>query len=328
MLLQETLADCWARSTERNYRRFWRMALEYSEQFGLMPDDSLAPRWTDVSLSALMRVLLQDGRKRREIEQVVTVVSDYEALADPATPRLSSQILVGLNQRALKKRFPRTYRYEQTWDLDVLLNDRLRPVPAAEEAVREQALVLVASVSGARSADLAHIDARKVTFGPEGMVVWFRATKELRGEYLYAPPLQVDRYNDCPALCPVAWLERYAAMVAHRRPPIPEQVQLDEHWPMFLCLKSADPIKSATVARIFSTAMARAGIDTTIYKPHSKRLAVGSKAAQRGIPEGETMSRMRISSRSVYRTYYCRGVRPDTTTRALLARTEVPLPTD
>ncbi len=67
----------------------------------------------------------------------------------------------------------------------------------------------------------------------------------------------------------------------------------------------------ATIARWVKTVMENAGIDTSVYKPHSARSATVSKAASLGIPTDVILSRAGWKSDNCFAKYYLKPIELD-----------------
>ena len=82
----------------------------------------------------------------------------------------------------------------------------------------------------------------------------------------------------------------------------PLRVNLPEDHGLFLAyINEPDKVKSAspsTVTTWVSTIMEKAGIDTSIYKPHLMRAASSTKAVENGIPVAQVKQHANWSHRS------------------------------
>ncbi len=97
--------------------------------------------------------------------------------------------------------------------------------------------------------------------------------------------LQTIEFLEYPydqSLCPVYTLARYLKVTSNLRmsPRL-----------FLISMKLYRRGSRATMARLFSTVMENAGIDTSVYKPHSARSATVSKVASLGFPTDVILSK-------------------------------------
>ncbi len=64
----------------------------------------------------------------------------------------------------------------------------------------------------------------------------------------------------------------------------------------------------ATISRRVKTVMEKAGIDTSVYKPHSARSVTDSKVASSGIPTNVILARTGWKSDNCFAKYYLKPI--------------------
>jgi hypothetical protein len=75
--------------------------------------------------------------------------------------------------------------------------------------------------------------------------------------------------------------------------------------------KPFKPVCTVTISRWIRTVMAKAGIDTTIFKAHSTRAAVSSKAKAAHVPVKDIMEKAGWSRQSTFAKFYDKKVEKD-----------------
>lgn len=101
-------------------------------------------------------------------------------------------------------------------------------------------------------------------------------------------------------LCPVVTLKAYEQRTAPLRgADIPPKTTL-----FLTTIKPHGPASSSTIARWLKNLLARAGIDTSIFKAHSVRGASSTAAHNAGVTTCDIMNAADWSSQSVFQKFY------------------------
>ena len=206
--------------------------------------------------------------------------------------------------RLLKGAFherPPQPRYTVTWNvatvttyLDTLGdNDKLHL-----NDLTQKTAMLLALTRPSRSADLVglSLDQRRyspegVTFIPTKLAKQSRQTK--KSASFFFPAFPSNR-----RLCPVATIREYEMRTKDRR-------EGQNHSQLFISLiKPYNPVSSSTIARWLKCVLAKAGIDTSLFKAHSVRGASTSAAAGAGVTTNDILSAADWSSESVFQKFY------------------------
>ena len=114
-------------------------------------------------------------------------------------------------------------------------------------------------------------------------------------------PIVFRAYTENKLLCPVACIKEYL----HFRAGL-----VDEKCTQFFITHSKPhhPISKDTLARLVKEVMVCAGIDATIFKPHSTRGASTSKAFHLGIPLSDILKQGQWSNAKTFFDFYCREI--------------------
>jgi hypothetical protein len=190
--------------------------------------------------------------------------------------------------------------YSETWDLDVLIT-WLESLPKNKdlslEQLRMKCIVLIKIITLARSSDVDYISFHSIRLENDTLYGSFNPPKN----YKKGCPsdFKIKRFEDNEDLCTfAAWEEYFNRTKEHRTGG--DKVFLN-------ILPPYDPIGVQRIAKITLEAMEMAGIDVTRFKAHSTRMAVASKAIDRGASVDEVMRQGRWRSRDVFTTFYNRS---------------------
>lgn len=273
-----------------------------------------------MTLARILALLLEkEEAGRRTIENVRTVVSEYESLAGNDGAVFSAHPIIHLSVRRAARTHPVTYKYEEFYDLDLLLKAQEAFEPATVIGKRQKAETLFMAATGSRSSDAARLHfgtLRHLEGG--GLQYQLRGPKESRGQYKFSAPQRLDPFPERPGVCPVRAIETYLQVTAAARDALtPEQ---REKAAMVFLTTTAVPRDMApgTVGNDVKRSLTDAGIDVTKYQSHSVRGAAMTKGIKAGILPDDLMARARISSTSTFWTYYARAAPQDRTTSLIL----------
>ena len=144
-------------------------------------------------------------------------------------------------------------------------------------------VILMALTRPTRSADLQQLDLRFRRYLPEG--VTFQPSGLAKQARTNKPPADFffPSFTQKEKLCPVVMLKAYEKATERFR-------QTKKLQRLFIAtIKPHKPVVSSTIARWLRSILDNAGIDTTIFKAHSTRVASVSAAANAGITTSEIM---------------------------------------
>ena len=194
-------------------------------------------------------------------------------------------------------------RYTTTWDPDIVLRFLKTWSPACDIDLYKltlKTLMLLLLVSGQRISTISHLSLDHVAISSAQIVFYvFDSLKQSRPGYKN-PVLTFKAFTEDVDLCIVTCLHEYLS----RTSPI----RGDDKC-LFVTIKS--PHRGAskdTLTRWVRALMTLAGLDTSIFRPHSVRSASTSAAKRGGASVTEIMSTAGWSSTSTFRRFYDRPV--------------------
>ena len=210
--------------------------------------------------------------------------------------------------RVLKGAFncrPPKPRYTATWSVNQVVTwlDKQDTHSIPLLALAMKTVILCALSRPCRSAELANLSFKSLSFSPEGVSV-----APLVPPKQCQPGTAIKEYffpsfSDNNNICPVTTLQYYCKKTQKLRTL--ENGQMKPA--VFLTsIKPYGPATSATIARWIKSVLEKAGIDTSIFKAHSVRGAAATAAAEAGISIPEILEAADWSSGSTFERFYYR----------------------
>ena len=163
--------------------------------------------------------------------------------------------------------------------------------------------MLMALTRPSRSADLSSLDLQTKSYVSNGVVFKpIHLSKQSRSSRpitdFFFPAFQDDT-----TICPVITLRAYESRTEQFRNICSGERKSE----LFLSwIKPHNPVTSSTIARWLKTCMADAGIDISIFKPHSIRGATFSKTAGVGVMVKDILDAADWSSEGTFQRFYHR----------------------
>ena len=231
---------------------------------------------------------------------------------------MNSTLIDSLIAAAGKKnpRLPSIPKTNKVWNIDQVL-EYLRSLPPylklSPMKLAQKTLVLIWLATGRRRINIHRLsinsmvkDAEKYNF------LLTTLSKNFNEEsYRQCQFFEIQRFRD-PAICPYTALEFYLRRTKHIR-TTPQ---------VFIITTGTTAASSCTLARWATKTLKEAGIDISLFKPHSIRSAASSAAYQKHIPLDKILEMGKWAVPHTFMKHYCRGVEHfDSATRGLQRRT-------
>ena len=146
------------------------------------------------------------------------------------------------------------------------------------KVLTQKLALLLALTAPKRSSELKLLDLRFMRILPEGVVFELPGMTKTSSEII---PVFFAKFDDCESICILHCLQSYISRTNIFRPLVDpatnQQLLIRYHRPH-------KPVQCCTIARWIKSFLGSAGIDTSIFKGHSTRLASTSKARAGGFP--------------------------------------------
>jgi len=202
---------------------------------------------------------------------------------------------------------PALPKYNNTWDTTVVLGylEKLFPHKCISLLQLSRKLaVLLLLLTGQRGQSIHSLDLRNIECSNTTLVLRFGMLLKTSKPGNHLHEIVLPAFNKSPALCIVKTYQDYI------RRTLPLRTLSSR-----LFVTTIRPYRTAsrdTVANWVKAVLATAGINLTLYSPHSTRAASTSKAALKGIPLNTIIRTAGWSSDQTFRAFYNKPITRDT----------------
>ena len=195
---------------------------------------------------------------------------------------------------------PTVPRYTHTWDVSVVFHVLRKMSPVKALTLKELTLKLVmllSLVTGHRGQTFHLLDLACLSVGKSSFTFTFNVPlKNCKANGTVKPILTLKAYAPDRRLCVITVLREYIRRT--------EPLRHSETKLLISYQKPYKPVSRDTVSRWVRTVMQRAGINTSVYAPHSCRAASVAAARKAHIPVANIMTHVGWASAQVFAKYY------------------------
>lgn len=261
----KTILRSIAPSTMAQYNCSWKLWWEFCVRTNTPPLDGSI---TDV-LSFFQSLL--DSTE----QNYGTFNSHRAALAFLLSYDVSESTVLKRFFRGIFRSRPSAPKYEVTWDPKPVL-DHLEKFSVSNLKDSSQKLVvLLALATGQRLQTLSLIKIRDIKEDDTGLKIFVPALIKTSGPNRAQPCLELPFFKENPCLCVATLIKEYLKRTAALR--------TEDGSALFISFKKPfGPVSKQTLSRWVKEVLAKAGIDTTFFHPHSVRHASTSRAYAKG----------------------------------------------
>ena len=220
---------------------------------------------------------------------------------------------VQLGEHVLIRRFikgvfqikPSLPRYNCTWEVDIVLNFLKNMPPLKDLSLLElsrKLVTLLALVTGQRSQTLHSLDVANIECSDVYMKIRIKDLLKQSKPNKHLPEIFISKYLLDNELCVVNIYRHFIERTKNLR--------TDSR----LFIKTQKPftrISKATISHWIKDVLTRAGIDMTMFAPHSTRSAACSMAVSSAVPIDTVLRTAGWSKENTFRKYYNRPVTND-----------------
>jgi len=255
-------------------------------------------------------MLYSDGKSYSNINTARSALSSFVIIDNFC---VGSHPLVKRFMKGVFSLRPTKARYEGTWDVSTML-DYLRTLsPVKQLSLKDltmKLVMLLLLVTAQRKQTLLLLDVLQLQLTDSSCV--FQLTGLVKTSRPSDPKrsLVIKAYAPDRRLCIIFVLKEYLERTKLLRK---QQTQL------FISFK--EPFKvvtGQTISRWILDTMAKAGINTNVFKPHSTRSAAVSKADARKVPINSILEKAGWKSSNTFAKYYKKEILKDTFQDAVL----------
>lgn len=227
----------------------------------------------------------------------------------PGIDKIGEHVLVCRFMKGIYNLRPPQTRYTKMWDMNKVLGYLKNLGQNKDLTIKQISLktaMLLAILAGRRlhtlhQLDKTHMDicdvSRKVVCQIPGLIKTSKPSKPNK-------PIVYRAYTKDLLLCPVACIKEYMKVRATLVGNSTTEFFISHGKPHH-------PISKDTLARWVKDVMREAGIDVSVFKPHSTRAASTSKAYALGVPLSDILKQGQWSNAKTFFTFYCREIEDD-----------------
>ena len=199
---------------------------------------------------------------------------------------------------------PSLPRYEETWDISVVLNQMRNWYPLNELSLRKltlKTLSLMALISMQRSQTLQALEiGENLIMGPDQCTFKIRTLLKTSKPNNHLRNITFKAYPNDEALCVISCIREYIKRT---------QVLRGEDTKLFISfVKPHRTVSTETIRRWLKTSLELCGIDTTAFKAHSFRAASASAAKQADVPIEKILETANWTNAKTFSKYYDRPI--------------------
>ena len=195
---------------------------------------------------------------------------------------------------------PPAPRYQDTWDVGVVLEELKRLSPTEQLTLKDLTLKLVmllALVLAARVQTLHILDLDNMETGTSSYSFTLGRADLKQSRPGYSPePCRLSAYTTDNRLCVCTVLKEYIARTM--------ELRKSETKLLISYVKPHSRITKNTISRWIRTFMCKSGLNVAKYKPHSVRAATTSKAKYKQVPIEEIMKTAGWSNAATFARFY------------------------
>ena len=288
------ILSAWRQSTKRTYTTYIQQWLRYcSEQ----SKDPFNP--TPVELITFLTKLFKTGIGYSALNIARSAVATL-SLTNPVT--VGNHPLVKKFLKGVFNRRPSLPKHGLTWDANVVLQFLRAWSPAKCLSLRQltlKVLLLCLLVTGQRGQAMWLMDLRNMSWTRHEVRCRFGDLLKTSSPAHHQSEIVFGAFPDDKSLCVVRYLTQYKKRTRDLRG---SETRLFVSWKTPHKAVSRD-----TIRRWTKLVLQKAGIDMTIFTPHSTRAASSSKAAQH-VPLKTILKTVGWRRQSTFATFYQKSV--------------------
>ncbi|XP_033758533.1 uncharacterized protein LOC117340863 [Pecten maximus] len=288
---QSILLSSWRDGTYKQYNTYIQKWYQYSDQRSC---DPMSPSVTDIL--EFLTNLFHGGIGYSALNTARSALSTFIYIDNLPCGNhpLVKRFLPGVFQ--LRPALPRN---AVTWDPQQVLVFLEHLDCATIKNLTLKLTVLLALLTGQRAQSLHLLDLRNITIDAESVKIRFGDKLKHTRPGHHQQEIVLNSFST-PELCIVNVLTRYLAQT--------EQLRVGATQLLISYQKPYKPVTRATISRWIKTVLSQAGIDMTIFTPHSTRSASTSAALRTAVPLSTILKTAGWTNKCTFGTYYNKPV--------------------
>ena len=192
--------------------------------------------------------------------------------------------------------FPVLPKYSFTWDVGVVLKYISSMDTENVQHLSRKLATLLAILCGQRAREiLSLMDIRNITMEETCLIIRIGDLLKTSNLKFHNGELKFPKYIENTNICPVTTLKQYLQMISKNRGEIKS---------LFTQVRPFKPASKDTIARWIRETLSKAGIDTSIFSPHSTRSAARSTAKKVRVPINTILKTVGWRSMKTFGQFY------------------------
>jgi hypothetical protein len=278
----------WRPGTEKQYRTYvekWRAYCQ-SKQTHLF----------QTTLAHILDFLLMLFNEGLSLSTINTARSALSFLVNPIDGKsVGEHALVCRFLKGVKRLRPSLPKYKFTWDPTIVINFITNMTHTELKDITHKITMLLALLTAQRAQTLHVLRLGNMTISEE--IVHFKITDPLKNREPGEADITLNKFPEDTRLCIVTLLHYYLARTECYRNEEDDRLILT-------CIHPFRPASVDTIRRYLLTVMEKAGIDVSVFKPHSTRAAATSAAHRNHVPVQTIMNNAMWKTPSTFARFY------------------------
>jgi len=301
-----TLLSSWKPGTRKQYQVYFKTWFQYCQQKQIEYFQA-----TIGTILEFLTDLFQQGLGYRSLNIARGALSSF-GLTVEGIPVGRHSLVIRYMKGVFNIR-PSMPRYEKTWDVDKVLDYLRKLSPVKYLTLKDLTLkltMLIAITNAARTQSIHLMNVKNVyKVKGEFIFVLSELVKQNRPGYK-EPTVNIKAYPPDRRICVYTVYKEYMLRTKLFR---------GTHGKLLLSyVKPHEPVSRDSVSRWIKIVMARAGIDTSIYKSHSVRSASTSKAKSNSVPISNILKKAGWSNTKTFPKFDDRKIEKDSYSASVL----------
>ena len=263
----DIILESWKNSTKQQYWTYLQKWIKFCMQRGT--DPLLTP------VALVLDFLLELFNSGLGYSALNTARG---ALSSISSKPVGSNVLVTRFMKGIFHKRPSLPRYHVTWDVTIVL-DYLKSLPPNEKLtlkiLSEKLIMLMALLSGQRGQTLHTIKLSEVKITEQQVIIQIRSLLKTSKPTNHIGLITIPAFPTERRLCIVTVLRAYIVRT--------QSIRKGEKLFISTILPHHE-VSRDTISRWLRHVLQQAGVDTSIFKPHSTRMASTSKAVGLHVP--------------------------------------------
>ena len=304
------LLQSWSEGTQKQYEPYIKSWINFCSEREINPFDP--------SINSVLDFLNELNKKGLAYTTINTARSAISAFVLPhGTLAIGSNPIVSRFMKGVFKSNPPAPRYQTTWDVQPVLTYLASFEPArilSLKLLTLKTVMLVSLVTAQRRQSLHMLDINFMSQTSDALeFVLSEHIKQSRPGY-EPPSLILKPFAQDLRLCVFEHMKAYLTQTERLRGSATK---------LFISFsKPFKPVSRDTISRWIRTVMKDAGINVSVFKPHSTRAAAISKAKAGAVPIQEILKTAGWSSERTFNRFYNKPVHSNGFASAVLSTTQ------